>query len=103
MYAVVRAGGKQFRIEEGQTITVDRLRAEPGATVELEVLALGDGDAVRVGTPVLDGLSVTAEVVGHRAGEKVDVLRYKSKVRYRKRSGYRRQLTELRVTKLPTK
>lgn len=100
MYAVVRAGGKQYRIEEGQTLTVDRLSAEPGDAVELEVLALGDGDTLRVGTPVLADVTVTAEVTGHRAGEKIDVLKYKAKVRYRKRSGFRRRLTDLRVTKI---
>ena len=101
MYAVVRAGGKQYRIEAGQTITVDRLDLEPGKTIDLEVLALSDGERVQVGTPALEGVSVTAEVTAHRAGDKIDVLHYKSKVRHRKRMGHRQLLTELRVTKLP--
>ena len=101
MYAVVRTGGKQYRIEAGQTITVDRLDLEPGQSVDLEVLALSDGERVRVGTPALEGVTVIAEVTAHRAGEKIDVLRYKSKVRHRKRMGHRRLITELRVTKLP--
>lgn len=101
MYAIVRSSGKQYRIEEGQTINVDRLALEPGQSVELEVLALSDGERVAVGTPVLEGVTVTAEVAAHRAAEKIDVLRYKSKVRHRKRMGHRRLTTELRVTKLP--
>lgn len=100
MYAVVRAGGKQYRVEEGQTITVDRVSAAPGETVDLEVLALADGEALRVGTPIVSGARVTAEVVSERKGRKVDVLRYKSKVRYRKRTGFRAMLTDLRVTKI---
>jgi large subunit ribosomal protein L21 len=100
VYAVVRTGGKQYRVEEGQTITVDRLSAGPGENVDLEVLALADGDSLEVGTPVLSGARVTAEVLSERKGRKVDVLRYKSKVRYRKRTGFRPILTDLRVTKI---
>jgi large subunit ribosomal protein L21 len=100
VYAVVRAGGKQYRVEEGQTITVDRLSAAPGETVDLEVLALADGEALHVGTPTLAGARVTAEVLNERKGRKIDVLRYKSKVRYRKRTGFRPMLTDLRVTRI---
>lgn len=100
MYAVVRAGGKQYRVEEGQAIVVPGLDAEPGKRIDLEVLAFSDDSGVRVGTPRLDGVTVTAEVGDARKGDKIDVLRYKSKVRHRKRRGHRQRLVELRVTKI---
>lgn len=100
MFAVVRAGGKQYRVAEGDVLTVDRLDAAQGSTVDLEVLAVGDDGSVEVGTPLLRGATVTAEVLGSRRGAKIDVLRYKAKVRYRKLRGHRQALTELRITKI---
>lgn len=100
MFAVVRAGGKQYRVEEGSILTVDRLPLEPGVSLDLEVLAIGDGESLRVGTPRLVGATVTAEVLGEGRGKKVDVLRYKSKVRYRKLTGHRQRHVALRVTKI---
>jgi large subunit ribosomal protein L21 len=100
VYAVVRAAGRQFRVEEGQAIVVPGLDAEPGKQLDLEVLAYADDSGVRVGTPRVEGVTVTAEVAGSRKGRKLDVLRYKSKVRHRKRRGHRQGLVELRVTKI---
>lgn len=100
MYAVVRAGGKQYRVEEGQAIVVPGLAVETGEQLDLEVLAFSDDSGVRVGTPTLDGVTVTAEVGQPRKGDKIEVLRYKSKVRHRKSRGHRQQLVELRVTKI---
>ncbi|MDE3101706.1 MAG: 50S ribosomal protein L21 [Chloroflexota bacterium] len=95
MQAVVRTGGKQYRVEEGALVTVDRLAGEPGSSVTLgDVLLLADGDRLgRKGT-------VTAEIVGHEKGDKVKVLKYKNKVRYRKLSGQRQLGTKLRITKI---
>ena len=95
MQAVVRSGGKQYRVEEGGTLTVDRLEGEPGATVTLgDVLFLADGDTIgRKGT-------VTAEIVSHDKGEKIRVLKYKNKTRYRKLSGQRALTTKLKVLKI---
>lgn len=100
MHAVVRSRGKQYRVTEGQTFAVDRLDVKAGDTVDLEVLALADGDDVRLGTPLLDGAVASAEVVGEVKGPKIEVLRYKNKVRYRKHTGHRSRLTELRVTNI---
>ena len=99
-YVIVRAGGKQYRVAEGETISVPGLTATKGSQLELDVLAFADDDGVRVGTPRLDGFTVTAEVTGVRKGEKIDVLKYKNKVRYRKRQGHRQSLVDLRVTKI---
>jgi large subunit ribosomal protein L21 len=100
LYAVVRAGGKQYRVSEGDTISVPGLSAEKGSQLELDVIAFADDGAVRVGAPRVDGVTVRAEVAGSRRGEKIDVLRYKSKVRHRKRRGHRQALTDIRVTKI---
>ncbi|MBI2774219.1 MAG: 50S ribosomal protein L21 [Chloroflexi bacterium] len=97
MQAVVRSGGKQYRVEEGATITVDRLAGEPGATVSLDdVLFYADGDNAGAGT----GTKVTGEIVGHDKGDKIKVLKYKNKVRYRKLSGQRALTTRIKVTKI---
>jgi large subunit ribosomal protein L21 len=95
MQAVVRSGGKQYRVEEGGVVTVDRLEGEPGATVTLgDVLFLADGDAIaRTGT-------VTAEIVSHDKGEKIRVLKYKNKTRYRKLSGQRALTTKIKIVKI---
>jgi len=100
MYAIVETGGKQDRVRPGDTIAVERLAGEPGETLDLERVLLvgGDGDETRLGTPALDGAVVRAEVIEHGRGEKIIVFRYKSKVRYRRRTGHRQALTRLRIT-----
>jgi large subunit ribosomal protein L21 len=100
MYAIVETGGKQYRVRPGDTIAVERLAGEPGETLDLERVLLvgGDGDETRLGTPALDGAVVRAVVIEHGRGEKIIVFRYKSKVRYRRRTGHRQALTRLRIT-----
>jgi len=100
MYAVIKTGGKQYRVEEGQTLLVERLPDEPGATVDLVPLLLaGDGDPVFDG----DGLAkatVSAEVVGHERGPKLRVFKFKPKRGYKKLAGHRQELTRIRVTSI---
>src|ERR671938_1210225 len=100
MYAIVETGGKQYRVQPGDTIHVERLSAEPGATLELGsvLLLAGDGEQARVGTPNVPGAVARAEVVEHARGDKIIVFRYKSKVRYRRKTGHRQALTRLRIT-----
>jgi large subunit ribosomal protein L21 len=100
MYAIVETGGKQYRVRPGDTIAVERLPGEVGETLDLERVLLvgGDGDETRLGTPALDGAVVRAEVLEHARGQKVIVFRYKSKVRYRRKTGHRQPLTRLRIT-----
>jgi large subunit ribosomal protein L21 len=101
MYAIVETGGKQYRVKPGDTVAVERLAGEPGETLDLErvllVAGAGDGEA-RVGSPGVAGAVVRAEVVEHMRGEKIIVFRYKSKVRYRRKTGHRQSLTRLRIT-----
>ena len=96
--AVIVSGGKQYRVAPGDTILVDRLAAEPGSEVTLDrVLLLDDGDDVRIGTPLVDGYSLTARVIGHKRGPKIEVLRYKSKKNVRVHKGARADLTALEI------
>jgi large subunit ribosomal protein L21 len=101
MYAIVETGGKQYRVKPGDTIAVERLGGSPGEVVDLGrvLLIAGNGDAdTRVGKPDVDGAVVRAEVVEHARGEKIVVFRYKSKVRYRRKTGHRQSLTRVRIT-----
>src|SRR5258708_34285531 len=104
MYAIVETGGKQYRVKPGDTVAVERLTTEPGETLDLErVLLVGgnNGDAPRIGTPGVAGAVVRAEVLEHIRGEKIVVFRYKSKVRYRRKTGHRQSLTRLRIMDIP--
>ena len=98
MYAVIKTGGKQYRVEPNDLIEVERLPAEAGSTVEIaEILALGGGDATLIGTPLVDGARVAATVVEHRRGEKVIIFKKKRRKNYRRRTGHRQNLTLLRI------
>ncbi len=96
--AVVVSGGKQYRVAPGDHVLVDRLSAEPGSEVKMgRVLLLHDGDEVKVGTPAIDGLEISARVIAHRRGTRIDVLRYKSKKRVRVHRGARADLTAIEI------
>ncbi len=99
MYAVFQTGGKQFRAEPGTRIRIPTLQAEPGDTVTFDdvLLATDSDDKVQVGTPVLDGASVTAEVLRHGRGKKVIVFKRKRRKGYRKKQGHRQNFTEVRI------
>ena len=99
MYAVVKTGGKQYRVEPGDTIDVERLPGEVGETVELNpVLMVGDGADVTVGSPVVDGAQVKAEIVAQKRGDKIIVFKFKRRKNYRRKSGHRQSLTSLKIT-----
>jgi len=98
MYAVVSSGGKQYRVEAGSTLTLERLDGEPGASFTFDrVLLIGDGDEVTVGTPVVAGASVSATVLGQALGPKLVIFKFKQKVKYRRRTGHRQHLTRVRI------
>jgi large subunit ribosomal protein L21 len=98
VYAVVRTGGKQYRVEEGRAIKVDRLPGEPGDSVELrDVLLMGEGDAVTIGAPTIDGARVVGTIAEQGRDAKIIVFRYKSKTRSRKKTGHRQHFTKVIV------
>jgi large subunit ribosomal protein L21 len=91
----------QYRVEQGTTLDVALLDAEPGSTIELdEVLLVSDDDHVKVGTPLVSGAKVRAEVVGDRKGEKILVFRYRNKKRFRRRKGHRQQYTRIKIDEI---
>ena len=101
MYAVISTGGKQYRVEPGSTVLVERVDGEPGVSVTLDrVLLFADGEDVRVGSPTVAGATVTATVLGEQLGEKVVIFKYKQKVKYRRRTGHRQHLTRLRIDEI---
>ncbi len=102
MYAVVRAGGRQERVAVGDVLDIDRIDAEPGATVDLPVLLLVDGGDVTSDRAALAGATVTVEVVGASKGPKINILHYKNKTGYRRRQGHRQKHTQVRVTGIAT-
>ncbi len=100
MYAIVRAGGRQEKVAVGDVVTMDRVRADLGATVDLPVLLLVDGASVTTDPKALAGASVTAEVVSHSRGPKIKILKYKNKTGYRRRMGHRSELSTVKVTNI---
>ena len=100
MYAIVNTGGKQYRVQPGDTVRVEYLPGDQGDLIELEdVRLLSDDDGeVAIGAPIVEGAKVTAEVVQQGRGKKVIVFKYKAKTRYRRKNGHRQNFTELRVT-----
>ena len=100
MYAVIETGGKQYRVQEGDIITIEKIKAEVGETVAFEkVLVLSDGNDVKVGTPYLDA-AVTGSVVEHGKGQKVIIFKYKAKKDYRKKQGHRQPYTMVKIESL---
>jgi large subunit ribosomal protein L21 len=102
-FAVIQSGGKQHRVEPGQTIEVEKLPVAEGDTVELtEVLLVSDGNGLQYGRPLVDGAKVVGRVVKHDRAKKIIVFKYKPKVRYRKKTGHRQSVTRVAITDIVT-
>jgi len=100
-YAIIAISGSQFKIEENQTITIDKIEGNKGDKLSTDqVLLIADGDKVTVGTPTIKGSSVDYEIVNNYQGDKLLITKYKSKSRYRRRMGFRAQLTDIIITKI---
>lgn len=101
MYAVVRTGGKQYRLGVGDSVKVEKLPDEIGNIVELsQILMVSDGSEVKVGTPLVAGASVKAEIVGHGRDKKIRVFKMKRRKKYRRTQGHRQAFTQLKVTEI---
>jgi large subunit ribosomal protein L21 len=94
---VIKTGGKQYRVEAGTVLKIEKLTAEVGASVKFDTLLLADGDKVEVGTPTL-GEKIEAKVVEHGRADKVSVVKYKNKTRYKKNVGHRQPFTKVEIT-----
>jgi len=101
MYAVIQSGGKQHRVVEGETLKVELLKAETGATVTFDdVLMLVNGESIQIGAPVVAGATVTAEVVSHGRHDKIRIIKMRRRKHYRKQQGHRQWFTELKITSI---
>ena len=98
MYAVIKTGGKQYRVSPGESLKIEQLQADVGATIVLDqVLMVADGEAVKVGNPVVEGAKVSATVVSHGRGPKVRIFKMRRRKHYIKTQGHRQNYTEIRV------
>jgi large subunit ribosomal protein L21 len=98
MYAVIKTGGKQYRVAAGQAIKVEAIGAEPGSEITFgEVLAVGEGSDLRVGAPCLPGVTVKATVVGHGRHPKVTIFKMRRRKHFQKHAGHRQNFTEVRI------
>lgn len=99
MYAVIKTGGKQYRAAVGDTLKVEKLEVATGEAFELDqVLMLANGDDVKIGAPVVEGVKVVAEVVSHGRGKKVNIIKFKRRKHHMKRMGHRQWFTEIKIT-----
>ena len=98
MYAVIRTGGKQLRVAEGDVVKVELLNAEPGQKVEFDVLMVGQGESVKIGKPLVAGAKVTGEVTEIGRHDKIHIIKFRRRKHYRRTQGHRQDYTELKIT-----
>jgi len=99
MYAVIKTGGKQYRVASGDKFKVEKLEADVGAEITFDqVLMVADGDNVKIGAPMLSGAAVKATVVSHGRGDKVHIFKMKRRKHYRKTQGHRQYFTEVQIS-----
>ena len=99
MYAVIESGGKQHRVIEGETLKLEKIEAATGETVEFDrVLMVSGGDDIKIGTPIVPGSKVTAEVVAHGRHKKIKIIKFNRRKHYRKETGHRQWFTEVKIT-----
>jgi len=101
MYAVIKSGGKQHRVVEGERLKVELLPVEPGQVITFDdVLMVVNGDNIQVGTPIVSGAKVTAEVLDHGRHDKIRIVKFRRRKHYRRQAGHRQYYTELKITSI---
>ena len=101
MYAVIKTGGKQYKVAQGDTLRIETIVADQGSTVSFDqVLMVGEGETVKVGAPTVAGASVNAEVLSHGRGEKIRIVKHRRRKHYHKEMGHRQNYTEVKVTEI---
>jgi len=99
MYAVIKSGGKQHRVQEGETLKVEKLDLETGSVLDFdEVLMVGEGDQVKIGEPFVAGSKVSAEIVSHGRADKVNIIKFRRRKHHLKHMGHRQWFTEIKIT-----
>ena len=98
-YAVIVTGGKQYKVAPGEYLKIEKLEVATGESIDFdEVLMVADGDAIKVGAPVVEGAKVTAEIVAHGRGDKVKIIKFNRRKHHRKQMGHRQWFTEIKIT-----
>jgi large subunit ribosomal protein L21 len=100
MYAIIETGGKQVKVTEGQEVYVEKLDVEAGATVTFDRVILVGGEETKVGSPIIDGATVTGKVEKNGRGKKLTVFKYKAKKNYRRKQGHRQPYTKVTINKI---
>jgi large subunit ribosomal protein L21 len=101
MYAVIKSGGKQHRVTEGETLKLEKIEAATGETIQFdEVLLVTDGDNITIGTPVVEGAAVTAEILSHGRGDKIRIIKFRRRKHSMTRQGHRQWFTEVKITEI---
>ena len=101
MYAVIKSGGKQHRVEPGEVLRLEKLDAETGAIVDFDrVMMIGEGEQVKIGEPYVDGGKVSAEIMSHGRGDKVTIIKMIRRKHYRRQAGHRQSYTEIKITEI---
>jgi len=101
LYAIIKTGGKQYKVAEGSEIIVEKLDVEEGSSVTFEeVLAIGEGEEIKFGRPLIEGAKVTGSVVKNGKGPKIRIFKYKHKTNYRRRQGHRQPFTKVKIEKI---
>lgn len=101
MYAVILSGGKQYRVKEGDVLKLETLPGDEGATINFDkVLAVGEGETVKVGRPYLDGCNVAGKVLSHGRGEKIRIVKFRRRKHHMKWQGHRQNYTEVEITQI---
>ena len=99
MYAVVKTGGKQYKVTQDEYLKVEKLEGNEGDTIELDqVLMIADGDKLKIGSPMLDGGKVTATILSHGRHKKVEIMKFRRRKHHQKRTGHRQYYTEIKIT-----
>jgi large subunit ribosomal protein L21 len=101
MYAVIKSGGKQHRVTEGETLKLEKIEAATGETIQFdEVLLVTDGDNITIGTPIVKGAAVTAEILSHGRGDKIRIIKFRRRKHSMTRQGHRQWFTEVKITEI---
>lgn len=100
MFAIIKTGGKQYKVSEGDIVKVEKIQAEAGDKIEFDQVLLVSGDDVKVGSPVVEGAKVKAEVLDQKKDKKVVIFKFKAKKNYRKKKGHRQPYTLVKIEKI---
>lgn len=100
MYAVIESGGKQHRVIEGETLKLEKIESATGETIEFDKVLMIGGDDVKIGTPLVAGAKVTAEIVAQGRHKKIKIIKFSRRKHYRKETGHRQWFTEVKITSI---